>query len=74
MAIPRMRTIDEAVREFKKADAESAVTSNCIRTLCKSNQVRCIYTGKKILLDLDDLFAVMNGGTDRIIANQEKED
>ena len=60
-----MRTIGEALAEIKKADAESAVTANCIRSLCKSNQVRCVYTGKKILVDLDDLFAVISGTVNR---------
>ena len=47
MSIPRMRTITEALAEIKMADAGSAVTANCIRTLCKNGQVRCIYTGEQ---------------------------
>ena len=39
MSIPRMRTITEALAEIKMADAGSAVTANCIRTLCKNGQV-----------------------------------
>ena len=59
MAIHRMRTVQEALEEIHKADAGSAVTANCIRTLCKNGQLRCIHTGKKILVDLDDLLASM---------------
>lgn len=59
MAIHRMRTVQEALEEIQKADAESAVTANCIRTLCKNGEIRCIHTGKKILVDLDDLLALM---------------
>jgi hypothetical protein len=72
MSIPRMRTITEALAEIKMADAGSAVTANCIRTLCKNGQVRCIYTGSKTLLDLDDLFAVINGTVRRESTAQEK--
>ena len=72
MTIPRMRTITEALAEIKMADAGSAVTANCIRTLCKNGQVRCIYTGSKTLLDLDDLFAVINGTVRRESTAQEK--
>lgn len=72
MSIPRMRTITEALAEIKMADAGSAVTANCIRTLCKNGQVRCIYTGSKTLLDLDDLFAVINGTVCRESTAQEK--
>ena len=72
MSIPRMRTITEALAEIKMADAGSAVTANCVRTLCKNGQVRCIYTGSKTLLDLDDLFAVINGTVRRESTAQEK--
>ena len=72
MSIPRMRTITEALAEIKMADAGSAVTANCIRTLCKNGQVRCICTGSKTLLDLDDLFAVINGTVRRESTAQEK--
>ncbi len=72
MSIPRMRTITEALAEIKMADAGSAITANCIRTLCKNGQVRCIYTGSKTLLDLDDLFAVINGTVRRESTAQEK--
>ena len=72
MSIPRMRTITEALAEIKMADAGSAVTANCIRTLCKNGQVRCIYTGSKTLLNLDDLFAVINGTVRRESTAQEK--
>ena len=41
MSIPRMRTITEALAEIKMADAGSAVTANCIRTLCKNGQGEC---------------------------------
>ena len=59
MAIHRTRTVQEALAEIHKADAGSAVTANCIRTLCKNGQIRCIHTGNKILVDLDDLLALM---------------
>lgn len=39
----------------------TAVTPNCIRTLCKSGKIRCVFTGKKLLVDLDDLFKYFSG-------------
>ena len=65
MAIHRMRTVQEALAEIHKADAGSAVTANCIRTLCKNGQIRCIHTGNKILVDLDDLLALMGENNER---------
>ncbi len=61
MTIPKMRTINEAVNEIKTIDEKTAVTPNCIRSLCKSGKVRCVFTGKKILVDLDDLFKYFSG-------------
>lgn len=41
MTIPRMRTINELVREIKEQDPTSAITYNYVRSLCKErkNQV-----------------------------------
>lgn len=56
MTIPRMRTLTETMAEIKTLDPKTAVTPNCVRTLCKSGKIRCVFTGKKLLVDLDDLF------------------
>lgn len=61
MTLPRMRTITETIAEIKAIDEQSAVTPNCIRNLCKSGKVRCVFTGKKLLVDLDDLFKYLCG-------------
>mgnify|MGYP001111934334 CR=1 FL=1 len=58
MTIPRMRTITETIAEIKAIDPMTAVTPNCVRTLCK---IRCVFTGKKLLVDLDDLFKYFSG-------------
>lgn len=62
MALHRMRTIPEALAEIRALDERSAVTPYCIRTLCKAGRVRCIYTGRKILVDLDSLLGFLNEG------------
>lgn len=61
MTIPRMRTISETLAEIKAIDPKSAVTPNCIRNLCKNGNIRCVFTGKKLLVDLDDLFKYFGG-------------
>ncbi len=60
MALHRMRTIPEALAEIRALDEKTAVTPYCIRTLCNGKKVRCIYTGRKILVDLDDLIRFLN--------------
>ena len=48
MTIPRMRTITETIAEIKAIDPMTAVTPNCVRTLCKSGKIRCVFTGEKL--------------------------
>lgn len=61
MAIHRMRTIGEACAYIREADPGTAVTPNCIRTLCKEGKVNCVFTGKKALVDLDHLLEIICG-------------
>lgn len=61
MTIPRMRTVAEAAAEFRAFDKKTAVTENCVRTLCKKGLVRSSNVGNKILVDLDSLIAYLTG-------------
>lgn len=60
MALHRMRTIAEAVSEILELDAGSAITAHCIRNLCNNGIVKCFYTGKKILVDMESLYDLIN--------------
>ena len=66
MMIPRMRTVNESVAEIKAADDQSAVTPNFVRMLCKTGKVRCVFTGKKILVDMDALIRYLSGEDDTL--------
>lgn len=61
MQIHRMRTVSESVNELKALDEKCAVTTNCVRNLCKEGKVRCVFSGKKILVDLDSLLQYLFG-------------
>ncbi len=73
MALRRMRTIPEALAELKALDENTAVSPYCIRTLCNKKHVRCIYTGRKILVDLDDLIRFVNESGFENIQNENPE-
>ena len=73
MKIPRMRTISESLEVIKKADPATSVTANCIRSLCKNRTIRCVYTGTKILVNMDDLLALL-GVDDGDQQEPEKQD
>ena len=70
MALHRMRTIPETLAAIKELDDKSAVTPYCIRTLCKSGEVRCVFTGRKILVDLDDMFRYL--GCENVVTNSSQ--
>lgn len=53
--IRRMRTINQAVEEFKKEDPTTAITYSFINTLVKENKIKSINVGNKRLIDLDSL-------------------
>lgn len=59
MAKARMRSIYEALELIKKMDSETALTYNSIRKLCLENKVKHFRSGKKIILNYDDLLRVV---------------
>ena len=72
MSLRRMRTIPEALAEVLALDNHSAITPYYIRMLCKKKYVRCIYTGRKILVDLDDLIYFLNHAGFEDLQSNEK--
>lgn len=55
MALARMRSIYEALELIKAADPNTALTYNSIRKLCLDDKIRYFRSGKKIILNYDDL-------------------
>lgn len=60
MELAKMRSISEALSLIKAADPDSAVTYRFIKKLVAENKVRYFMSGKKIILDYDDLLNVIN--------------
>lgn len=56
----KMRSINEALSLIKATDPESAVTYRFIKKLVADNKVRYFMSGKKIILDYDDLLKAIN--------------
>lgn len=57
----RMRTIDKALEEIKKADPDTAITKYAIRQLVISHEIPSITRGNKYLINLDALLAYLGG-------------
>lgn len=55
--VPRMRTIPQVKKEFPELQL-----SECyLRSLVREHKVVCVQVGVKTLINLDSLFAFLNG-------------
>lgn len=59
MGFARMRSIYEALDMIKAMDKDTALTYTSIRKLCLENKIRYFKSGKKIILNYDDLLNLM---------------
>lgn len=59
MTLARMRSIYEALDLIKQSDPNTALTYNNIKQLCLDNKIRYFTSGKKIILNYDDLIALI---------------
>lgn len=59
MGLARMRSIYEALDMIKAMDKDTALTYTSIRKLCLENKIRYFKSGKKIILNYDDLLNLM---------------
>lgn len=59
MTLARMRSIYEALELIKQNDPNTALTYNSIKQLCLDQKIRYFTSGKKIILNYDDLIALI---------------
>lgn len=60
-SMTRMRTIDGAWAEIISADPDTALTKTALRRLIVSGQVKTCRVGTKYLINMDVLWAYLNG-------------
>lgn len=53
--MPRMRTIQEAAKELRETDPNTALTPYAIRQMVIKGTIPCINAGKKRLINMDIL-------------------
>ena len=64
-SIPRMRTAAKIVAELKAMDPGCEVSEYYIRQLIREEAVPVVWAGHKALVNLDDVIALLQGGTRR---------
>ena len=58
--MPRMRTIQEAAKELRQSDPNTALTPYAIRQMVLKGEIPCVRAGKKRLINMDILEAYLN--------------
>ena len=56
-SVPRMRTIPQVKKEFP----DLQLSERYLRSLVREHKVVCVQVGVKTLINLDSLFAFLNG-------------
>ena len=55
MALPRMRTVKEAMDTIKEADPHTALSEHAIRRLIKAGHIPVVTSGRRFLINLGNL-------------------
>ena len=63
MALPRMRTAPEAIREIQREDPGTAFTLRALRRMIASGEFPCVQVCSKKLVNLDYLLDYLSGGS-----------
>ena len=59
--VPRIRSIRETAKFFKKMDPETQLTENTIRIMVSNGVIPAFKTGKKYLINVDLLIKMCYG-------------
>lgn len=59
MALPRMRTVREAVAMIKAEDPGTAISEHAIRGLIKSGKLPIVQSGRRFLINYDGLLSYL---------------
>ena len=64
VAIPRMRTAAKIVAEIKALDPDTEVKEHWVRQLTKAGVIPVVWAGRKALVNLNDVLALLHMGMD----------
>ena len=65
VTIPRMRTAAKIVAEIKALDPDTEVTEHWVRQLTKEGLVPVVWAGRKALVNLNDVLALLHMGMEQ---------
>ena len=59
--VPKLRTVAETVREIRGMEENCYVTEHMLRRAIREKKIRCIESGNRKILDLDDVIEYLRG-------------
>lgn len=62
--VPTMLTVKSTFERLKSLNPDTEISQWFIRCLCKENKVKHFMTGKKILVNFEDLLRFLNNQND----------
>ena len=62
MYVPRLRRINDVLKEMRQADPNTAMTFYLIMELIKSESITAMKYGNSWLINTDELYAFLKGG------------
>lgn len=66
MPLPKMRSIQQIIQLIKQEDPDSQINYNMIRRLCLDNRVKHFRSGRKFIVNYEDLVNVLSQCGDEI--------
>lgn len=68
--IPRMRTAKGVAEIIREADPETAISEYHVRKMIKTGKVKSVKSGKRLLVDADQVIAILADGCDLLEKEQ----
>lgn len=65
----RLRIIQEAFRQLKQEDPDTAITLCALRRIVKTDDIPAVRVGRKSLIDYDLLLEYLHNGSTRLTSS-----
>ena len=58
MYVPKLRKVNDVLKEIKKVDPNTAITENVLRTMIKDGTISHLKLGPTVLINPDELYSL----------------
>jgi len=61
MYLPRIRRINDVIKEIKEFDPDTIINWKILKTLCERNEITCMKYGNSWAINIDELYGYLKG-------------